>query len=136
MNLRLLLVVIAMTFCAAAGTAQSSCPKTKTLHVPERFSWRGQQTCPGITFNLGGANVTTPSQNCPLVGTYYPDHEIEVSSDANTKVTVHAQAPSYIFYFACVQDWLFIVPWGSVCNMTGRFNNTPVMRMTTIPCPK
>lgn len=135
MNARFLCVAIASTFLAAAGVAQGSCPKTKAQHVPERFSFKGQQSCPGINISIGGTSVTTPGQNCPLVGTYYPDHEIEVASDDNTMVTVHAQATSFVYHFACVSEWLLIIPWGSTCQLTARYNGVPVMRMTTIPCP-
>jgi len=134
MNLRSLCVTLAAALFAVAGTAQDNCPKTKAQHVPERFSFKGRQACPGISVNIGGASVATPGQQCPLVATYYPDHEIEVPSNAETMVHVHATAPSYVYHFACVRDWLLIIPWGSTCQLSARYTNVPVLRMTTVPC--
>lgn len=134
MNLRSLCVALAVTFFAAASTAQDGCPRTKAQHVPERFSFKGQQACPGITINVGGANVSTPGQNCPLLATHYPDHELEVPSGSETMVAVHAQAPTYIYHFACERDWFLVIPWGSTCQLSARFAGVPVLRMTTIPC--
>jgi len=136
MKLRSFGVALAAMLFAAAVTGQSTCPHREAKHVPESFAFYGNQSCSGTTFSLGGATVTTPGQNCPVVATYSPPSEFEspTGKDVLTKVQVVAQAAVKVYHFSCQTDWYVIVPWGSSCRVTSQGNGATLLRLVTTPC--
>jgi hypothetical protein len=134
MSPRSLLFAAFTLLFATATTAQGTCPNKQAKFVPETLAMHGELPCSGGTISFGGLTISSENIACPIFATHIMPHEIEVDALTETMVELTGTASSWIYYFACQQDWFLILPWGSSCVMKSRAAGASMPRYRTVPC--
>ncbi len=135
MNMRFLLAMTLATFPAMPLLAQDNCPKERTKNVPADVTIGPLQNCGGFSYQIGGVQVGTPQNGCPLFVIYTPPYEIAAPSEAETKVVpMGAPSPVTMASFVCTTDWFVIIPIGTTCVLDKTVTIGAVGHLVTVGC--
>ncbi|MEC8252695.1 MAG: hypothetical protein VX044_05740 [Planctomycetota bacterium] len=126
----------AAALLASCALAQDACPNTKAVTISRTVEFHGAVECGAVRLNIGGATLSRANQGCPLLAILVPEHEVAEpqTSRARTRTHVYAHVTTRIYHFACEQDWLLFLPWGSTCRLARDKAGAVLPRMTTLPC--
>jgi hypothetical protein len=136
MSLQLRAATTIAAVLAMPLSAQETCPNERTDHVAAQVTIGPLQSCGGFNYQIGGVQVGTPQNGCPLFVIYTPPHEVAVTTKAETKVTATGKAsPITMVSFVCSTDWFLFIPTGSTCSLDRTVNIGSVERLVTVACP-
>ena len=126
----------AAALLASCALAQEACPNTKAVTISRTVEFHGAVECGAVRLNIGGATLSRANQGCPLLAILVPEHEVAEpqANRARTRAHVYAHVTTRIYHFACEQDWLLFLPWGSTCRLARDKAGAVLPRMTTLPC--
>jgi len=135
MSWRLLVATLVAASCSLPLTAQEHCPQERAVTVPASTTYGLAQKCAGVSYVLGGVQLTFPNNTCPTHLIYTPEHELAQPSLNKTRVELVKTDPVTMVTFRCRRDYLIIIPVGSTCVVERTLNVGTVMRLITVPCP-
>src|SRR5690606_10151089 len=107
---------------AAPLAAQDNCPMEATRRVPLDVLHGPQQSCGGIDWQIGGVQVSTVRDSCPLYVIVTPAHDIAVTSKQRTQVEPIATLAVTKVVFACRPDYFLFFHIGSTCVFSQQLN--------------
>ncbi len=135
MQLRELSVAAFAAFVfAAAGRAQENCPMEATRRVPMSVLHGPKQLCGGLDWNVGGVQVTSVTDGCPLYVIVTPAHDVAEPSTRRTQVMPVSTVPVTKVTFRCQGEYFLFLRVGTACVFDAQLNVGAVHLMVTRPC--
>lgn len=125
--------LLAATTLLAAANAQ--CPHLEAKRVPANWQMGPAVGCSGgINLNVGGVQVKTGNNVCPLFVVITPTHDVAKRTTDETRVESVRQVAEQIAFFSCVTDWFLFIPIDSSCVLDRIANLGTLDQLRTLPC--
>lgn len=134
MDLRSLAAASLLLVSGTSVFAQDNCPMEATRREPLAVFQGPAQNCGGLDWNLGGVQVSSVRDACPLFVIVTPAHDVAVRSTQRTQVEPIATVPVTKVTFVCDDDYFLFFHIGSSCVFGRQLNVGMVHLMVTRPC--
>jgi len=135
MNMQSIAAKLFAVFFTLSLVAQNNCPMEKAENVPADLLIGPAYDCGGLNYFIGGVQITTAQNGCPLFVIYTPPHQKAVESRLLTQVAHVGSAPITKTFFKCVTRWFLFIPIGSACVFSNQVNVGSVQLLITQGCP-